>query len=378
MASDFVAFGLHQGDVSWTMASRWRYARLGRAECRAWLGRGPALLALLVVAIACASPAEPGAPADPESTARNACPDGTRYIFSQDDAVDGDGAPLFAIFDATASASGEVFVSYDADTPQAGDDRLSTTQRLVEVDAEGSVRDVELPILDGTPLPESLVPLVGGPDGTTYFYDFGHSRVVARDGNQQWRNVASIANSLVYKAPLAAIGPDGSLYLATASEVFVLGDDAQLTRLAGLGPIDAGDISYPQQLPTLPAMALDATLPSPTALLVDDAGGIYLATAGTLYYIVNELLTVALAGAGVIELPNSAAGPPNVTGLAINEGGQLLVSDSGNQQLLIVTTVSTEVVLTGVRFISDGVVLARPGSPSLLAVDSEQKMVCAL
>jgi len=180
----------------------------------------------------------------------------------------------------------------------------------------------------------------------------------------------------VYKSPNLALGPDGVAYIATASQILRLQPDSTLQAVAGK-PVLASDITYPQDpLAGLPLPALGLDLPSPNAIIVDDSGTIFFATHDSVYSIQGGLLQLVGIVGTTIALPPGAINGPNITGLAIDGGGRLLISDSANQMVYSAGSGAAEVIATNTRFISDGSVLSRTDSAPLLRVDSEQQAVC--
>lgn len=333
--------------------------------------RGTALFAVLVPLLSCAGP-EVGV-AQSDGSCRNGI-----MIFSP--AIAGRPAEdsNLAVLDAVLLPGGEAIVSYDPDTPSAGDETSVGIKRLVQVDDSGSVIDLRLPVLDGVRVTVNAIPLVADPHGPVYFYDRDSSRVVARDSDGGWRIVIELDSSLVFKDPHPALGPGRDLYLATVSQIMRV-RDGEVSIVAGARTRATSDIAFPQALPLgLPAPAVEVDLPSANAIVVGDDGTIHLVTADALFS-VSPAGVFAYAGdlEGRVRLP-AGSGPPNFTGLAIDTDGELLVSDSGNEHLVRVHGVQTELVADDVRFIADGTVLTRREALPLLTIDAEQQLVCRL
>jgi len=321
--------------------------------------------------VACARP-------DAESLV-GACGQGQRPVFSPEIAGDAVRGEIFAVFEVVALPDGGAVVSYDPNTPDAGDDVNPDHQRLVQVDADGRVADLELPRLEGLQVEVNAVPLVADSTGSLYLYDRASSRIISRDPAGEWRTAALLDSALVFKSPHPSLGPDGALYLATASQVIRIDGSGEDSIVAGRVATAAAEIAFPQsELTGLPLLATEVGIPSPTALVVADDGVLHFATRDSLFRIARDgVLFPAVGLSGRIELP-SGSGPPNFTGLAIDEEGRLLVSDSGNQQLLRINGAQVELVESDIRFIADGAVLTRPDGTPLLTVDADQQLVCEL
>lgn len=285
---------------------------------------------------------------------------------------------LFAVLEAVVLADGSAVISYDADTPEVGDSTAVSHTRLVSVNKDGVVSDLPLPALAGIQVTTNAIPLVVDLMGSVYFYDRDASRVVVWEHHQNWRIVMPLPGDLVFNSPHPSIGPDGALDLATASQILVVRGGEPVV-IAGSSAEVAGAIAFPQPpLDRLPADATSVNLPSPNALVVGQDGIIHFATADRLYAISSEGRLIAEGTIGeTTQLPDGSP-TTNFTGLAIDATGQLIVSDSASEELLRVDGGREELVASDVRFISDGAVLNRPGSPPLLTVDGDQSMVCAL
>lgn len=307
----------------------------------------------------------------------SSCRTGT-LIFSPAIAGRAEGDAIFAVSDAVATPGGGAIISYDPDTPGPGDENAVGAKRLVQVDDIGTVSDVRLPVLDGVQVTVNTVPLVADPNGFIYFYDRDASRVLLRDGDSSWRVLTHLDQSLVFKSPHPSLGPDGALYLATASQILIVRQD-ELSVIAGATAELASDITFPQPLPLgLPSPAANVFLPAPNALIVGDDNTVYFATPDLLFSISPAgILDYVGALGGKVRLP-AGSGPSNFTGMAIGVEGQLIVSDSGNEQLLSLQGIQPQIIAEGVRFIADGAVLTSPQALPLLTVSEDQELVCAL
>lgn len=359
--------------------TRWRRHRIATAVA----------LAALLLSSSCASPQSSGSQEEPPGASRTAaapsafferCGEGSQYLFGPDLAPDYSNDSLFTISELSADTNGGALIRYNANTPEAGSDDTDAPSRLIEVLPDRTVHAVGEASLGGgtTVLPENLYPLAAHPQGGQYLFDSASYMVVLRGSDGAWSPVANLPRGSVFKSPSLAVGPEGTVYIATASQVLSIGPEGEMEPVAGT-PIAASEIVFPQiPLVGLPLPAPEVELPSPTAMVVDDGGAIHISTANTIYRITDGLLSVEHILGTTVKTPDEALGPPNVTGLAIDEAGQLIISDSANEIVYTVTGDSTAPVTDQTRFISDGVVGSRTLSAPLLAVDSNQEVACVL
>lgn len=337
--------------------------------------------------VSCASPEASGGPTPREGTSGGAttttssegCPEGSRYLFGPDLAPDYTDDGLFTISELSADTAGGALIRYNANTPEAGSDGQGSPSQIVEVLADGTVQSLSEAEIEGAVVsPGDLYPLGADTQGGQYLFDRVGYRVVLRSSKGTWTTVASLPRDSVYKAPSLALGPDATVYIATASQVLRVQGDGQVEPLAGIA-IAAFDILYPQPpLTGLPLPALAVDLPSPTALVVGVSGEIYMSTPDTVYVIEGGLLNVKYVIGTTLRLPDAAVGPPNITGLAVDELGRLVIGDSANELVYTATGASTMLLTAKTRFISDGVVMSRAAAAPLLTVDSTQEVACAL
>lgn len=334
------------------------------------------LAAILVAGVGCARTTPVATSAAP-----TLCPASSRLLFSP--AIADDAAPdgLFVVFGALALPDGTALVSYDPNTPEAGDDTGTRgSPRLVSVTPDGDVTEVSLPRLNGVPVSVTAVPLVADGAGTAYLYDAASSRVVARAAGDRWRVVLGLDNTLVFRAPQAGLGPDGSLYLATASQLIRVGPDQQPHVLAGRKQVPSGEVVFPQEaVGALPVAATSVTLPAATSIVVDQQSVVHFSTADSLYTVSPDGQLDSETRAGPTITPPAGFGRTNLTGLALSDDGSLLAADSGNQTVFRVRPDGgMDVFADNVRFISAGVVGSRPGTGHLLLIDSDQQVVCSV
>lgn len=305
-----------------------------------------------------------------------ACVAPSRYLFGPDRVPDYSSDALFTISELSGDSAGGVLVRFDADTPQPGSDERDSSG-IAEVLPDGSVRFLdEIAVGARTSSPNNLYPLGAAPGGGQYLFDRSSQGIIVRDVDDEWSQVATLPDGSVLKAPSLALAADGSTYIATASQVLLLADDGSLQVVAGKFS-RASDILFPQTpLVGLPVPALEADLPSPNALIIDDKGDIFIATPDSIFSISGGVLQVVHVVGTTVLPPPEAVNAPNITGLAINEDGSMIVSDSANEMVYSIQGDETELMATNTRFISDGSVLSRPDSAPLLRVDGEQQAVC--
>ncbi len=181
---------------------------------------------------------------------------------------------------------------------------------------------------------------------------------------------------------MAAVGPDGSLYLATNSSVLRGGADGTLTRIAGAATVRTQDITHPQPpLDGLPAPATEVDLPQLDGLAVDPDSAVFLITQARILRLRDGVLsevasTTSLAGIA----PRTPDGhTTGLGGLAIDTDGSLFTTTFGDETsaLLHISGLVTAARLADdIRFINEGVVVGA-GSGFELLVTRDDGFVCA-
>jgi len=317
--------------------------------------------------------------ADDAAGASTACVAPSRYIFGPDRAPDYSSETLFTISELSGNKNGQSLVRYNADTPQPGSDGQGSPSRIAEVLPDGSVNVLtDVTVGQRTVAVSNLYPLLAAPQGGQYLYDRSNGGILLRNADAEWSQIATLPEGSVFKVPSLALGVDNSIFVATGSQVLQLSEDGDLQAIAGKA-VRAADILFPQTpLVGLPLPALEIELPSTTAMIVDGEGIIFIATADTVYSIADGLLRIVHVVGTTVQPPGEAVDPPNITGLAIDVDGSLIVSDSANQLVYSIQNGSSKLLAVNTRFISDGSVLSRPNSAPLLRVDGNQEAVCTL
>src|SRR5262245_25177990 len=170
-----------------------------------------------------------------------------------------------------------------------------------------------------------------------------------------------------------------SLVFLVGFELSGLAQSSTITTYAGLG----------RALPDNSAPAITQAIGFPSSVIPDTAGGFYLASSDhhRIYRVAGDGTLTVIAGTGIEGFsgdggPATSAQLNNPRQLAMDEAGNLLIADGGNNRIRKVTpdgAIST-VVGTGVRgFSGDGgpAAAAQLGFPAGVAVDLAGSLVIA-
>ena len=158
----------------------------------------------------------------------------------------------FEVGPVVAGVDGTLFVNQNRASPGAGSDApLPDGTDIVALRPDGTAGVVEEPVIEGLPSGEMRV-LAAGADGGLYFWDGDNSRLVARNGQGTWsavtaphpeQNVHDGDGGLARHAHVAdpvdaAVGSDGSLFVAEQYAVRRIGADGIITTVAGTDAFD--------------------------------------------------------------------------------------------------------------------------------------------
>ncbi len=322
----------------------------------------------------------------PVATSAEGCGAGFRQVFSSAASDGAERGLLYTVYAAVSLPGVSLVVLYNPNNPGAGDEPKTTPDRLVEVSGDGTLTRLELPVLDGARVGDSVVPLVAAPDGTLYLYDGAAHRVVSMDLKQNWSVVAELS-----EVPLATVGPDGQLYLATVSSVLRVEADGALTRIAGTATLGSQDIQGPQPpLVGLPLPATQVNLSRPTGITVAPDGSIFLAMGSLILRLSGGPLTEAVNSRTLTGVVPGYSGPSDVIfrGLVVDGDGSLITVATGEtiqvQRIVDLSTAETiqagpTIVESGppdIAGVNDGAVVG-PGSDTTLLVTRYGGTVCA-
>jgi len=244
----------------------------------------------------------------------------------------------FGIYAAVPLPDGTVLVSYDVSAGSAGDE-TPTKPRLAVLGANGVLAAVELPVLAGVRVDRQSALLGAAADGTYYLWDGPHERVVSHRPDGRWRVLPVPLNSDTY-LPLAAVGADGSLYLADTSNVLRVAPDDTVTRIANVVPPAVADDIASAGDEGLPRPATEVLLQQPSGMAVAPDGAVYLSSGndvvvvrpdGIVSYVGSSAGLLRAAGASVEDSWGSAY---FFSALGIDADGTLLLSDGYGEHLL--------------------------------------------
>lgn len=239
----------------------------------------------------------------------------------------------FAVLGAVPLPDGSVLVSYDPNGNSGGDDREPFPDpRLAFLGANGALEELPRPELDGTQVGAEATLLAGAADGTVYLWDHSSDRVVVRDPDGRWRVVPiDLVNRWRY-APLAAVGADGALYLVDDRSLRRVDTDGSVATLANVDSFEHDEAAR-VPLADLPAPVAGMRLPPPVGLAVGPDGTVFLNTSteivglgtdGQVRLVIS--LTDMLAQIGAPDVDGDGFSP-RPQWLGIDRDGALLVSD---------------------------------------------------
>lgn len=329
------------------------------------ISRMPAFVGVGILLITAAACAQNGS-ASP--SAGLGCGAGFRQMFSSAVSDGADHGDLFSVYFAVSLPDGSVAISYNPNSPGAGDQPKATPDRLVEVGADGTLTRVELPVLAGARVDDSVIPLVAAPEGTLYLYDGPSDRVVAIDPEGGWSVVAALSRGSAGSGPLAALGPNGELYLGTVSSVLRVEADGALTRIAGNATVQGQDIQGPQPpLVGLPLPATQVNLPLLNGLAVAPDGAIFMTAGSLILRLGGGLLTEAANSLSLAGVVSRSTGQSDVVfrGLSVAADGSLFTAAIGDtvQVQHIVGLATAETLQAGPETVT-------PGHPDVYAVNN--------
>ena len=178
-----------------------------------------------------------------------------------------------------------------------------------------------------------------GPDGTLYIADENNARIrrvgsdgnigtVAGGGDLDDGNPATLA---LLDSPIdVAIASDGTLYIAEAARIRIVGADRTISTLAGRGLDTLGDFGT----------ATSAQLAEPSSVAIGPDGAIYLADSAShrVRRVGTDGVISTVAGTGAIGYSGDGAAAVNARlnspdGVAVGADGSVFIADTGNQAI---------------------------------------------
>ncbi|HEV2808944.1 MAG TPA: hypothetical protein VGV93_00925, partial [Acidimicrobiales bacterium] len=169
-----------------------------------------------------------------------------------------------------AGPDGTLYVNQDRASRGAGDERPTRdAAEIVMLRPDGSAGVLEEPTVDGLEVEDADI-LAVGDDGTAYLHDEKNGRLVARAPDSTWRALTAAQHQTsrhdgdggpalqahIEPPGAAAVGPDGSVFVAEPFAVRRIAPDGIITTVAGTDAFDEGDVSsWGQGPPPRPALA---------------------------------------------------------------------------------------------------------------------------
>jgi hypothetical protein len=288
------------------------------------------------------------------------------------------GALSFVVTGSAALPGGDVLVAVETNVPEAGDEATDPRPETFVIGADGECVPFELPVVEGTAVGGTAVPVAAGDDDSLFLWDPDNHRIVGRDASGTWRTAVTIPSRLVmYGTPDAAVAQDGTLYVQTDASIhrvvageleLVAGTEERLRQGHDPGPFPRPATSKP--LPLLTGIDASADgelfLAMQSGILAVDAGG-------TLRLLADDATTRGQEGAIV----GHEAGPVNrsrLLGIAVTEDGDLLVGDPGRDRVLQLSHGRSSILTEEARALSFGEPLD-PTGRMLLAKNTRGDLV---
>lgn len=296
-----------------------------------------AAVAALVLLVGCGPPETGGSPRPvPDAAAGEQI-----TLFTRDDVAED--LYNFGISGAFPLPDGTVLLSYDLAAENAGDE-TPRRPRLAVLAAHGELQPIDPPVIDGVAV-EGPGLLALGPDGTAYLSEYlserdGRAiRILARSPDDSWRVVPADLDLDFIGNPVAAVGPDGALYVTDDDGLHRMDADGSLETVVGISRSTGSDV------PGAPPLPADQPPVPARDVVLSDVWGLAVGPDGTVFAS-NRHEIVAIDPGGVLTLVTTLTGlqddlgllstldPPFLwSELAIDADGSLLVSD-GYQQLI--------------------------------------------
>jgi len=289
-----------------------------------------------------------------------------------------DRALSFGVTAGAALPGGDVLVAVETNVPEAGREVSDRGPEIFVIRADGTCDPFDLPVVEGTAVGRTAVPVAVADDGSLFLWDPDNHRIVGRNTSGTWRTAVTIPSRLAMYGRLdAAVAPDGTLYVQTDASIHrvVAG---KLELVAGTGQMlrqgrDPGPFPRPATSRPLPLLTgIDLTADG-EPVLVMQTGVLTVDGDGILRLIADDDTTHGQEGAIV----GQEAGPVNrsrLSRVAATEDGDLLVGDPGRDRVLQLSHGRSSILTEEARALSFGEPLD-PTGRMLLAINSRGDLV---
>lgn len=161
------------------------------------------------------------------------------------------GDTSFTVGPVVITADGTLFLNQNRAEPGAGNEaRLPDGTDVVVLRQNGTASVLEEPTIDGLPSGELGV-LTGAADDTLYLWDQDNNRLVARSARGTWSAITAPQEQPIHDGDggparqahledpvAAAVGADGSVFVAEQHAVRRIGTDGFITTVAGTDAFD--------------------------------------------------------------------------------------------------------------------------------------------
>ncbi len=157
-----------------------------------------------------------------------------------------------------AGPDGTLYVNQDRASRGGGDERSTPdATEIVVLRPDGSAGVLQEPIVDGLQVEEAYI-LAIGDDGTAYLHDEKNGRLVARAPDRSWRALTAAQDRTarhdgdggpalqahIEHPSDAAVGPDGSVFVAEPYALRRIAPDGIITTVAGTNAFDEEDVGF--------------------------------------------------------------------------------------------------------------------------------------
>ncbi|MBI4907204.1 MAG: hypothetical protein HY820_26505 [Acidobacteria bacterium] len=198
----------------------------------------------------------------------------------------------------------------------------------------------------------------------------GIVRTVAGNGTNGFAGDGGPATQARLASPQGvAVAPNGELYIADTfnRRIRKVGANGIITTVAGTGVYRRGDDGVP---------AASATLMNPIALAFDPAGNLFIVeNGGNSVSVISKGVFYRVAGNGLADFAGddglaSAASLANPSGIAIDSKGNIVIVDTGNGRIRMLTSILPSRLLAVSGDKQSGKPAARLASPLVVRVTS--------
>ncbi len=336
---------------------------------------------VLFVAAACATPAAEGR--NPAQTS-DECPTGSETVFSATIANDPDTGKFFNVYGVAEGPDSSLFVAYDPDSAEAGDETDEPSYRVGQLLDDGKISNLSDIVVDGGQIEASGLWVLASTRNDVYFYSQDTQQFVARSGADGSWSASRPMEEAIPLPPTVSVTSESEIFFATATQIYRLDLSGKSTLVAGGTAVAETNISYPEPAVSgIGGPALDASLNRITGLVVSQEGRVFFSSATQVFSISGDGSLEALVDLGAGEYDGSVAPytSPNeqsvITGLAIGPQGNLLLADTGRQTInRIFDNGKVEVAYPDASGLVNGVVANAPGEPGVFVAYGSGERLC--